>query len=145
LRYWLCITTPKNWEIVKKNNVWGVEERYETTMKRLELNDIFLFYITNPAKAIAGIYKVASKWYYDEKSLDWNKLYPHRIKIIPFVVPLVSIPVDEKLLEELLFITDKSRRGRTVFFFPSMVLLTEEDYKTVEKWLQQNINMLKQL
>lgn len=145
MRYWLCITTPENWEIVKKHNVWGVEDRYETTMKRLKLNDLFLFYITNPAKAIAGIYKVTSEWYYDEKSLEWNKLYPYRIKITPFVMPPALIPVDEKLIEELLFITDKSRRGRTVFFFPSMVLLTEEDYKTVEKWLQGNINMLKQL
>jgi len=137
LRYWFCITSPKNWEIVKRYEVWGVEDRYKITMKRLTLDDLLIFYITNPAKAIAGIYRVASNFYYDETPLGWNKIYPCRVKIKPLVVPRDPIPVDEDLIGELLFITDKSRRGRTVFFFPSMVLIPKEDYRTILHWLQR--------
>lgn len=141
MRHWFCITAPANWEIVKKYAVWGVEDRYEITMKRLTQDDLFVFYVTNPAKAIAGIYKVASQWFFDEKPLGWNKLYPHRVKIHPLVVPSAPIPVDEKLIEELLFITDKSKKGRPVFFFPSMVLMIEEDYRTIYSWLEQKMRI----
>lgn len=137
LRYWFCITTPSNWEKVKEHRVWGVEDRYEITMRRLTLDDHLVFYVTSPAKAIGGIYKVASTWYHDDKPLGWNKLYPYRVKIRPLIVPTVPVPLDEKLMEDLLFITDKSKRGRAVFFFPSMVLISDEDYRTIIKWLQE--------
>lgn len=139
MRYWFCITTPANWERVKEHLVWGVEERYEITMKRLTLDDPLVMYVTSPAKAIAGIYKVASRSYFDEKPLGWSKPYPHRVKIHPLVVPPSPIQIDERLIEELLYITDKSKRGRTVFFFPSMVLLIEEDFRTMYNWLEQKM------
>lgn len=117
--------------------VWGVEDRYQMTMNRLTLDDVFVLYVTNPAKAIAGIFKVASLCYFDETPLGWSKVYPYRVKIQPLAMPSAPIPMEEKLIEELLFITDKSKRGRTVFFFPSMVLMTEEDYLTIHRWLGQ--------
>lgn len=139
MRYWFCITAPPNWEKVKQHMLWGVEERYQMTMKRLTLDDLFAFYVTNPAKAIAGIFKVASKCFFDETPLGWNKIYPYRVKIQPLTVPPIPIPMEERLIEELLFITDKSKKGRPVFFFPSMVLMTEEDYLTIRRWLGQKM------
>jgi len=89
-------------------------------MKRLTLDEILVFYVTSPGKAIEGIYKVASEWYYNETSLGWDKLCPYRIKINPLVMLSTPIPLDEKLIEELLFITDKrlENRGRIVWRKP---------------------------
>jgi len=27
MTYWLCITNREDWEIIKKNNIWGVPEK----------------------------------------------------------------------------------------------------------------------
>jgi len=27
MTYWLCITNREDWEIIKKNNIWGVTEK----------------------------------------------------------------------------------------------------------------------
>jgi predicted RNA-binding protein len=148
LRYWLCITIPENWQIVKEKLVWGVEERYQMTMRRLVEDDFLIFYTTNPQKAIAGIYTVASGWYQDNIPIGWVKrvkrkpvptTFPFRIKIVPHIVPPQPVPVDEELFERLMFVTDKSPRGRVVFFYPSMVLIPHEDFKTIVSWLENRI------
>jgi len=148
LRYWLCITIPENWQIVRERLVWGVEERYQTTMRRLARDDFLIFYVTNPQKAIAGIYIVASGWYQDNIPIGWVKrvkekpvltTFPFRVRIAPHIVPPQPVPVDGELLDQLLFVTDKSPRGRVVFFFPSMVLIPHEDFQTIVSWLEIKI------
>jgi len=148
LRYWLCITIPENWQIVRERLVWGVEERYQKTISRLARDDFLIFYTTNPQKAIAGIYTVASSWYHENTPIGWVKrakgkpvltTFPFRVRISPHIVPSQPVPVDEELFERLLFVTDKSPRGRVVFFFPSMVLISDEDFKSIVSWLENKI------
>jgi predicted RNA-binding protein len=44
-RHWLCVTISHNWEIVKRVNVWGVNDRYKITLKRyVSLGDALIFY-----------------------------------------------------------------------------------------------------
>jgi len=33
-RCWCISTSPENWEIYKKNNVWGMDARYYVTIKK---------------------------------------------------------------------------------------------------------------
>jgi predicted RNA-binding protein len=51
---------------VKEHKVWGLEDRYKTTVKKLMLGDILVFYVKQPVGALTGVYIVSSKWYYDE-------------------------------------------------------------------------------
>jgi len=111
-------------------------------------DDFLIFYATNPQKAIAGIYTVASGWYQDNVPIVWVKrakgksvltTFPFRVRIAPRIVPPQPVPVDGELLDQLLFVTDKSPRGRVVFFFPSMVLIPREDFQTIVSWLENKI------
>jgi predicted RNA-binding protein len=141
LRHWLCITMPKNWEIVKQRCEWGVDDRYQITLKKnVSIGDLFIFYVTRTG--IAGIYKVASPYYFDDTPIGWiNKkgepyTYPNRVRITQILLPKKPIPFDKEFRQELLFITDKGKTWQ-VFVFPSMVLIPEDDYHTIRKRLEQ--------
>jgi len=137
MRCWLCVTSPENWEKVKEHGVWGVDDRYETTMKNLMLGDIFVFHVIRPLIAFTGAYVVSSKWYYDEKPLGWSKTYPYRVKITPLLVPPTPVKLDDKRVKELLLFPDKSRDARRIFLFASMFLISDEDCRTIIGWLEE--------
>jgi predicted RNA-binding protein len=94
VRHWFCITNPWNWFKVESNAIWGVDSRYEITLKRIEREDPMIFYCTNmPARlaqrlglagwrelssriasvetAVVGIYKAIGKCYPDNSDLGW--------------------------------------------------------------------------
>jgi len=141
LRHWLCITMPENWEIVKQRCKWGVDDRYQFTLKKnVSVDDLCIFYVTRTG--IAGIYRVASSYQFDDTPIGWiNKrgepyTYPHRVHITPILLPEKPIPLDKEFRQELVFITDKGKTWQ-VFVFPSMVLIPEGDYRTIRKRLEQ--------
>ena len=46
MKNWFCVTNPYNWLIVKGNKVWGVDYRYETTIKdKVSEGDLLAFYV----------------------------------------------------------------------------------------------------
>jgi len=53
MRHWFCVTNPYNWLIVKQQRIWGVDYRYQTTIKdRAIEQDTLVFYVlqnTRPA------------------------------------------------------------------------------------------------
>jgi len=135
MRYWLCVTTPHNWEIVKERRLWGVDDRYEFTLKNnVSIGDFFVFYVTK--KGVVGIYKVTSEYFYDSTPVGWvNKkghpyTYPHRINIEPVLLNEIPLPINEEIKKQLVFITDKSKSWM-VFVFPSMVLIPKEDFEKI--------------
>jgi len=98
MRYWFCITNPWNWFIVESATTWGVDDRYEITLKRVELDDIMVFYATNLSaslrktlkqklgyagwkellmkvatveKTIVGIYRVVKTYFCNDSDLGW--------------------------------------------------------------------------
>jgi len=140
MRYWLCVTIPENWEIVKEKRKWGVDDRYQVTLKEnVSVGDIFVFYVTGGG--IAGIYKVNSPYSYDNTPLGWiNKkgepyVYPHRVDVTPVLLPEEPVQLNQEFRRELIFITDKSKTWQ-VFVFPSMVLISKEDFEIVERKLK---------
>lgn len=42
---WLCITTSENWNVIKKNNIWGVPERHKNTIAKVRQGDKLLIYL----------------------------------------------------------------------------------------------------
>ncbi len=45
MAYWLCITNEENWQIIKKNNIWGVAERHKNTISKVKKGDRCLIYV----------------------------------------------------------------------------------------------------
>ncbi|MBX5328700.1 MAG: EVE domain-containing protein [Candidatus Bathyarchaeota archaeon] len=145
MRCWLCVTSPENWEKSKNTGSGGLEDRYEITVKKLTLGDVFVFYVKQPVGAITGVYIVSSKWYYNEKPVGWSKIFPYRVRITPLLVPPTPIKLDDKRVEELLFFTDKSRDARRSFFLASMFPIPDDDCRTIIAWLEEEISKQKVL
>jgi len=82
-RYWCISTSPKNWEICKKNNVWGMDARYYVTLtKYLKKGDQAIVY-SHGGKFVAVIEFVEDQFY--KKNIGWTKgkrkfIFPYRIK-----------------------------------------------------------------
>jgi len=83
-KYWLCFLTDKNWQIVKKEGIHGVPDKKKAaaTIKSIEKDDILVFYLISPVRAIKGIGKAVSEAFEERERRLWkDRLYPHRIKI----------------------------------------------------------------
>jgi predicted RNA-binding protein len=141
-RHWLCVTIPHNWKIVRERSLWGVDDRYEFTLKNnVSVGDIFVFYVAK--NGVGGIYKVISDYFYDNTPVGWvNKRgqpypYPHRVNIEKIILKENPLPMNAEIRKELVFITDKSKSWM-VFVFPSMVLIPEEDFEKIKSLLQNS-------
>jgi len=140
MKYWVCVTTQDNWEIIKSKNVWGVTERAKNILSRVAVGDRLIFYVIQTRKdgevipsRLVGIFEVASKPYYDDKPVFKTykgNIFPHRIKIKP--VKIFSKPIIFKdLVDKLSFI--KNKRFWTVYFRRAMFEIPANDYNVIEK------------
>jgi len=133
--YWLCITTRTNWEVIKKQNVWGVAPRHLRTLQRVKVGDILVFYVKQEVEksvkrpsAIVGIYEVVGKPFRDETPIFSGGVYPWRIRIKPLKTGEVEF---KPLIPKLKFIVNK--KGWTGYLMgKAMRPLPEEDYRLIE-------------
>jgi len=143
MAYWLCITNSQNWEVIRKENVWGVSDRHKNTISRVKLGDKLLMYGIQEKTAekileprIYGIFEATSNVYREGKKIFKSKsgeTYPNRIKIKPVTIP--DSPLEFKpLIEKMNFIKNK-KRWNTHLFGRAMREIPEKDYKTIEKML----------
>ncbi len=80
MRYWCISTSDKNWKICKAHNVWGMDSRYFVTLEKfLKEGDKAAVY-THGGKFVALI-EFVGEYFYCEKELGWDRLYPYRIKL----------------------------------------------------------------
>lgn len=136
--YWLCVTNRANWEVIKKNNVWGVSDRHKKVIMSVSVGDKLVFYLKQEIRGkekhppvIAGIYEVASEAYRDETEIFEGGLYPWRIKIKPVKLGQIEF---KPLIPKLKFIRNKERwtghlMGR------AMIPLPVEDYELISSLL----------
>jgi len=142
MTYWLCITTEENWNVIKQENIWGVQEKHRNTISKVKLGDKCLIYVMSTVKddelippRIMGIYEVASEVFKDSSRIfkppkrDKNETFPLRIKLKP--VRIFEKPIDFKsLIPKLKFITNKKKwtghiQGKAMRTIP------EEDYNLI--------------
>ncbi len=145
MTYWLCITNSENWEVIKKENVWGVSNRHKNTISKVKPGDKLVIYgiqerinkneVLEPR--IYGIFEAVSEVYKDNKRIFKSKTgesFPYRIKIKPTIV--CEKPLEFKpLIGKLEFIKNK-KRWNTHLFGRAMRELPEKDYKLIEKMLR---------
>jgi len=136
MSYWLCITDQENWEVIKKHNIWGVEERHRNAIAKVKPGDRLLIYVMGTKKdnetlppRIVAAYEAASGPFRDSERIFKGKLYPLRIKLKP--VAVFSKPLDfRELVPRLGVIKNKKKwvghiRGKAMREIP------EKDFELV--------------
>lgn len=154
MRYWCISTSAKNWEICKKNSVWGMDARYFVTLKKfLKAGDMAVVY-THGGKFVAVI-KFVGEFFHDEKELGWTKgkskfLFPYRIKfdLIHEAKNLIQISfsTEEKenkaewtkpnFIDNIIFIADKGKTWNQ-YLQVSIISITKEDFDTISNSIME--------
>ena len=113
MKYWLCITNRENWEIIKKENVWGIPKKRK--MPDVKIGDKLVFYVKQKGlkdyPKIVGVFEAISEPFEDNSKIfkappNSNETYPHRIKVKP--VEIFEPPKNFKeLKDKVSFIKNK--------------------------------------
>ena len=142
MAYWLCITNEENWQIIKKNNIWGVAERHKNTISKVKNGDRCLFYVKQEKigdeikeSRIVGEYEVVSEVFKDSKRIFksppnmGNENFPYRIKLKP--IKVFKKPIEFKpLIPKLSFIKNKKKWSGHLMG-KAMRQIPKEDYKLI--------------
>jgi predicted RNA-binding protein len=119
-KYWLAISNHENWEILKKNNIWGVSRRNPNAIAKINIGDLILIYVSSiimdkkviSPVVITGAYESLSSVYEDTNKIflppnrNPEEVFPLRIKLKPISIFLE--PVEFKpLIPKLNFIKNK--------------------------------------
>jgi len=139
MAYWLCVTTEANWNVVKEKNVWGVGERFKSTIQKVKPGDKLIFYVMQTRKnkdvipsRITGIFEAISEPYKDStkifKPYGTEQTFPYRVKLKP--IKILEKPITFKnLVPKLNFIKNKQRWSGSLR--RAMIEIPEKDYKTI--------------
>ena len=98
---WLIPITEDNWEVIKRENIYGAPED-SAAPKLIKRGDNIIFYVIKKGSKrlggkIVGVYRATSDWFREDKPL-WpdevteNKVkYPWRVRIEPVKVGIVDL------------------------------------------------------
>lgn len=136
---WLCLVKSKSWDIMRKNQVYGLPIGRKNELEDIKVGDLLAIYIIHPLRKIIGICKVTSQPYVGYESI-WgensrsNVKYPYRIKVEPIDELVVSkkdsIPLHivfgyvnskrgyiiEPYLRNILFLKMTDKQSKTLLF-----------------------------
>ena len=143
VKYWICVTSPINFDIVIDNGVWGVEDdgRIMGVEERAPTHKIFnqyvktgdhLLFYTKKNKIIRGVYEVASKSYRDHTPKWPDRTYPNRVKIREVDLGKAVHPImfeRPDLIRDLSFIKYPNRWYS--YLQCSMRLISRPDYELI--------------
>jgi len=105
---WLIPITEDNWEVIKRENIYGAPEN-SAAPNLIKRGDNIIFYVVKKGSKrlggkIVGIYRTASDWFKEDKPLWPDEIaegkvkYPWRIRIEPLKVGIVDLgEIAEKL------------------------------------------------
>lgn len=127
IKYWLCILTDENWRIVKQEGIHGVPDNKKaaTRIKSIKKDDILIFYLISPVRAIRGIGKAISEAFEEREHRLWkDRLYPHQIRI-SVLDSDINIPLSKISGKIGAIKTSRSLMG------VSIVPLSKKDFETI--------------
>lgn len=129
--YWLFVTDDINWDIMKKNLVWGVSERHKNMLNKINLGDEAVVYIKG--RKLGGSFKITSKPY--TKSGIFTGLFDHKIDLAKVNIPSKLIDFSDDVINRLKFITNKERWS-THLFGHALIKITKEDFEYLNSLLK---------
>jgi len=141
VNYWLCITSEKNWEIIRKRNVWGVPKRSWAIIQKVKIGDLLVFYVA--PKRVGGIFKAVSEPYVDEEAIFSSEgfrddeRFSYRVRLEPVVLAKEYVDFSS-LIPRLGFIVNKKRWSG--YLRRAMVQIPKEDYDLLYEQLLKKTN-----
>lgn len=126
---WLCILTPRNYEIVKEKLIWGVDNRHKKILQKVRKKDKLVMYLLGEKK-IRGIYEVRSSLYEDESRIFPDGFYPYRVKLKKIKEGELNII---EILDKLELFRNVRKNWGLKLIGRAMIQLTKEDYEIIEK------------
>jgi len=129
MNFWLVVTTEQNWRICLEHRVWGVEGNAARTIARAELGDEILVHLDHMRSG--GIVKVSSAVYYDETRIWPDRVYPHRIRFGPVLIPSEAVDIRDFYGQNL---SAKDPRG---YFRSTMRSLPKEEFTLFRGFLEK--------
>jgi len=137
MRYWICVTSRENWEVVRKECIWAVPSNRKAILEKVEPGDLLAIYVS--PKKLGGIFKVTSTLYEDRSRIfisrkDPSEVFPYRVRIKPLMIPREPVSFTP-LVPKLSFI--RKKKGWTAYFRRAMFEISEEDFKIIEKYLKE--------
>ncbi len=132
MKYWLCVTNSENWEVIKKQKIWGVSKRSRSQIEQVRTGDYLVFYVT--PQRIGGIFTASSESFQsDEQIFRWGEFgryerFPYRVNLEPVVLPKEPAHFKE-LVQRLKFITYKIKWS--VHLRTAMRAISRDDYETI--------------
>ena len=133
-RYWLCILSPENYEVVKSNLLWGVSERHKDKLYQIKPHDLLVLYVIGERK-IKGIYEVISEPYKEETKIFADDIYPYRVKLKPIKLSDEGIDL-KKFIMQLSIFKRKDRFWAGILQGRAMIELTEQDFNKIFRELR---------
>lgn len=136
-KYWLCVVNEENWKVVKNKNVWGVSEKYRKSLGAVEIGDFLTFYVKK--SKVGGIFVTFSEPFISTEKLyasadpKKQKIYPHRIRLRPVVVP-EKLKDFKPLIPELKFIVNKKKWFGSIRL--AMRTIPKEDFELIKNFLE---------
>jgi len=133
MKYWIIITNEKNWNIIKKKNIYAVKK--ENELKRLNKGDFLVVYVT-PSQ-FAGLYKI--KKLSSSRKVKFSKgEYTGYLDIDPIIILEETIKVNNKSKDDITRNVSVFRnplspeRWGAVLMGKSILEITKEDYMFIK-------------
>ena len=141
MRYWLCVTDKKNWEVMRKTKIWGVSKNRRHTIQKVKRGDKLVIYLKEervgdellPSRIVA-ICEAESEAFISHRKIfnpprkKINEIFPYRIKIKP--IKIFDKPIEFKpLIPKLKFIKDG--RNWKAYVRLCMREIPKEDFETI--------------
>jgi len=137
MAYWIFVTNEENWHAVRKNNVWGLPEGRENSIKRVKPGDLAFIYVMQTKKGdkiipsrIVALYEVVSKPFRSTSRIFKGGTYPNRVKLKP--LKIAKRPIDFKsLIPKLKFV--KNKQYWTGYLRSGLASIHEDDYRLIKE------------
>jgi len=128
-KYWLFVTNEKNWKTIKKNNIFGFNEKSKKDLEKLNLKDVAIIYIKG--KKIGGIFEIISLQY-NKKIKFAEGEYPYIIELKRLKLPKESLEVTDKIIQNISIFRGLSRWG-TILMGRATKQINKEDYLFIKE------------
>ena len=133
---WLCFIKPRNWHIVKREEVFGVSSRERKISSRVRPGDILVFYVMKPVNGIVAVYTVMSELFQDNRKL---RRFPFKIKIKP-VPGLTKNESDSIPLSHLMGKIDEEVEVSPLFMDMSLTQISDRQLRKLKIMFKESLD-----
>ena len=134
MAYWLCITNSENWEIIKKENLWGIPEKKK--MPDVKPGDKLVFYVKQEGPQgfpkIVGVFEAVSEPFEDTTKVfkappNSDEVYLKRIRIKP--IKIFDNPKNFRELKDKVSFIKSKQYWSLSLLGRSMIKLSDKDFE----------------